>query len=171
MSITVLTLYFSIDVYSLTLKTEDVVFISKEDQNFTLNCTFKNSTRDAIPDKFIRWRIMVKDVFKDVALFSPSGGSTPVIEEKMEDLYKNRTELIAPTISQLSAVMIIKNPVCTDEGTYQCLIQYLVGNSADLVVESANTSVQFEGKYRKYIPSLGNAHCHCLYIFIYIYAF
>lgn len=150
MSITVFTLYFPIDVYSLTLKTEDVVFISKEDQNFTLNCTFKNSTRDEIPEKFIRWRIMVKDVFKDVALYSTPGRSTPVIEENMEDLYKNRTELIAPTISQLSAVMIIKNPVCTDEGTYQCWIQYYVGsNSAKLVVESANTSVQFDGKYCK----------------------
>lgn len=138
-------------MYSLTLKTEDVVFISEEDQNFTLNCTFKNSTREVISDKSIRWRIMVKDVFKDVALFSPPGRFRPVIEEKMEDLYKIRTELIAPTISQLSAVMIIKNPVCTDEGTYQCWIQYTVGSSVDLIVESANTSVRFNGKY---IPSL-----------------
>lgn len=92
---------------------------------------------------------MVKDVFKDVALFSPPGRFSSVIEEKMEDLYKNRTELIAPTISQLSAVMIIKNPVCTDEGTYQCWIQYTVGHSADSFVESANTSVQFDGKYCK----------------------
>lgn len=92
---------------------------------------------------------MVKDVFKDVALFSPPGRLNPIIEERMEGLYKNRTELIAPTISQLSAVMIIKNPVCTDEGTYQCWILYTVGNSADPVVESANTSVQFDGKYLK----------------------
>lgn len=147
MSIIVFTLYFSKDVSSLTLKTEDVVFISKDDQNFTLNCTFKKSTWDLIPDNYIRWRIMLKNKFKDVAIFSPPGGIDPFIEKTVEDLYKNRTELTAPTTSQLSAVMSLKNPACTDEATYQCWIQYYVGNSVEPVVESANTSVQFDGKY------------------------
>lgn len=141
---------------SLTLKTEKVV-ISEDDQNVILNCTYQKSNDERILNMIIRWRIMLKNEFKDVAIFSPPGGFDPFIEETMEDLYKNRTELIAPTISQLSAVMIIKNPVCTDEGIYQCWIQYTVGNSIKNVVESANTSVQFDGKY---IPEIGyNAHC------------
>lgn len=144
-------LYFNIfflDVSSLTLKTEKVV-ISEDDQNVILNCTYQNSTDERILDTNIRWRIMLKNKFKDVAIFSPPGGINPFIEKSMEDLYKNRTELIAPTTSQLSAVMIIKNPACTDEGIYQCWIQYMyiVGNSVEFVVESANTSVQFDGKY------------------------
>lgn len=90
---------------------------------------------------------MLKNKFKDVAIFSPPGGIDPFIEKTVEDLYKNRTELTAPTTSQLSAVMNLKNPACTDEATYQCWIQYTVGNSVEPVVESANTSVQFDGKY------------------------
>lgn len=132
---------------SLTLKPERAVVISEDDQNVILNCTYQNSTDEKISDRYIRWKRMVKNEFKDVAIFSPPGGFDPFIEKTMEDLYKNRTELIAPTISQLSAVMIIKNPVCTDEGIYQCWIQYVVGNSIKDVVESANTSVQFDGKY------------------------
>lgn len=137
---------FFLDVSSLTLKTEKVV-ISEDDQNVILNCTYQKSNDERIVDTHIRWRIMLKNEFKDVAIFSPPGGADPFIEKTMVDPYKNRTELIAPTISQLSAVMVIKSPVCTDEGTYQCWIQYTVGDSVQLVVESANTSVQFDGKY------------------------
>lgn len=132
---------------SLTLKTERAVVISEDDQNVILNCTYKKSNDEKLLDRYIRWKRMVKNEFKDVAIFSPPGGFDPFIEKTMEDLYKNRTELIAPTISQLSAVMIIENPVCTDEGIYQCWILYTVGNSVRPVVESANTSVQFDGKY------------------------
>lgn len=132
---------------SLTLKTEKVVVISEDDQNVILNCTYQNSTDEKISDRDIRWKRMVKNEFKDVAIFSPPGGTNPFLEKEIEYLYKNRTELIAPTISQLSAVMIIKNPVCTDEGIYQCWIKYTVGTSIKEVVESANTSVQFDGKY------------------------
>lgn len=132
---------------SLTLKTERAVVISEDDQKVILNCTYKNSNDEKLLDRYIRWKRMVKNEFKDVAIFSPPGGFDPFIEKTMEDLYKTRTELIAPTISQLSAVMIIENPVCTDEGIYQCWILYTVGNSVRPVVESANTSVQFDGKY------------------------
>lgn len=132
---------------SLTLKTEKVVVISEDDQNVILNCTYQNSTDEIISDRYIRWKRMVKNEFKDVAIFSPPGGTNPFLDKEIEYLYKNRTELIAPKTSPLSAVMIIENPVCTDEGIYQCWIQYTVGSSIRGVVESANTSVQFDGKY------------------------
>lgn len=131
---------------SLTLKTEKVVIL-EDDQNVILNCTYQKSNDERILDTNIRWRIMLKNEFKDVAIFSPPGGADPFIEQTMEDLYKDRTELTAPTTSQLSAVMSLKNPVCTDEGSYQCWIQYTVGTSLETFVESANTSVQFDGKY------------------------
>lgn len=132
------------NVSSLTLITEEVVVISKENKNITLNCTYKtNSPEEVIPDKNIRWRVKVKNVFKDVAIFSRPGGFQPYIAFNMEDLYKQRTELIAPTPSQLSAVMIIKNPVCTDEGTYQCWIQYNVGQHEIIYVENKTTFVKF----------------------------
>lgn len=135
------------DVSSLTLKTDDVVVILKADENITLNCTYqRNSTvSEKISDYNIRWRILVNNKYKDLAIFSPPGGEKPFIEKKMEDIYKNRTDLIAPDVSQLSAVMIIKNPVCTDEGTYQCWIQYTIGTSIESLVESDTSSVQFNG--------------------------
>lgn len=131
---------------SLTLKTEKVVVISEDDQSVILNCTYQNSTDERILDTYIRWKRMVKNEFKDVAIFSPPGGANPFLDIEIEYLYKNRTELIAPKTSPLSAVMIIENPVCTDEGIYQCWIQYTVGNTIRDFVESANTSVQFDGK-------------------------
>lgn len=111
-----------VNVSSLTLqKTEEVVFNSNEDINIMLNCTYqRNGTEEIIQDEKIRWRVKVKNTFKDVAIFSRPGGYQPYIAFNMEDLYKKRTELIAQTTSQLSAVMIIKDPVCSDEGPYQC---------------------------------------------------
>lgn len=133
---------------SLTLKTEEVVVFSKEDEDIILNCTYQNNTDERISEADIRWRIREKNVFKDVAIFSPPGRIAPFIESEMEDLYKNRTKLIGPTTSQLSAVMIINNPVCTDEGTYQCWIQYTIGNSVNIKYnQNVTTFVQFNGKY------------------------
>lgn len=143
--IIVYTTYFSVDVSSLTLITEEVIVISKEDESFILNCTYQNITEEIITDKSIRWRVREKNVFKDVAIFSRPGGYKPFIALNMEDLYKNRTELIAPTTSQLSAVMIIKNPVCTDAGTYQCWIQYTIGMFDNIHVKNDTTFVQFNG--------------------------
>lgn len=133
---------------SLTLNTEDVIVLSKEDKNIKLNCTYqRNSEKEVIPDEKIRWRVKVKNTFKDLAIFSRPKGFDPYIAINMEDLYKNRTELIAPTTSQQSAVMIIKDPECSDEGTYQCWIQYSLGLPNTMHVENKITFVQFNGNY------------------------
>lgn len=105
------------------MKTEDVVIDLQHDNRITLNCTYcKNSTGE-ISDRYIRWQKQINGTFKDIAMFSPPGGRVPLIPKEMENSYENRTELIGPNIS-LSAVMIIKDPVCTDEGTYKCWIEY-----------------------------------------------
>lgn len=131
---------------SLTLITEEVIDISKE-ENIILNCTYQNETEEIISDKNIRWRVRENNVFKDVAIFSRPGGYQPYIAPKMKDLYINRTELIAPTNFQLSAVLIIKNPVCTDAGPYQCWIQFTIGRSDTIYVRHKTSIVQFNGNY------------------------
>lgn len=117
-------------VSSLTLHTEDVV-IKQEDNSFTLNCTYHNISEERINDRSIGWQYQIDGTFKNVAYFSPPGREAPYFLKEMEHLYKNRTELIGPNTS-LSAVMIIKDPVCTDEGTYRCWIEYFFSTSSRL---------------------------------------
>lgn len=76
--------------------------------------------------------------------FLPPNGIAPYITDIMENFYINRTELIGPNTS-LSAVMIIKNHLCTDEGAFKCWIKYYVGI---LQKEKALSSlVVFKSKY------------------------
>lgn len=110
------------------MKTENVVFDLQKDNRIILNCTYDKDDTEDITGRDIKWQKKINGTFKDVALFSPPGLKDPFIKKEMESLYKNRTELIGPNTS-LSAVMIIKDPVCTDEGTYRCWIQYVVGSS------------------------------------------
>lgn len=135
-----LTLYFMIlekKASSLTVKTEDVVFDLQKNNRIILNCTYNKEDTEIITDRYIKWQKQINGSFEDVAFFSPPGGPAPIIQKEMENLYKNRTELIGPNTS-LSAVMIIKDPVCIDEGTYRCWIQYFVVN---LVLEEVDSSV------------------------------
>lgn len=128
--------YFS-EASSLTVKTEDVVFDLQKNNRIILNCTYNKDDTEDISKRGIKWQKKINGTFEDVAYFSPPGLQDPFIIQEMESLYKNRTELIGPNTS-LSAVMIIKDPVCTDEGTYRCWIQYSFGNS---VKEKADSSV------------------------------
>lgn len=127
--------YFS-EASSLTVKTEDVVFDLQKDNRIILNCTYNKDDTEDISDRDIKWQKQIDGTFKDVAFFSPPGRRAPFIQKEMENLYKNRTELIGPNTS-LSAVMIIKDPVCIDEGTYRCWIQYFAVNSVQEEVDSS----------------------------------
>lgn len=128
--------YFS-EASSLTVKTEDVVFDLQKNNRIILNCTYNKDDTEEINNRDIKWQKQINGSFEDVAFFSPPGGRVPTIQREMENLYKNRTELIGPNTS-LSAVMIIKDPVCIDEGTYRCWIKYFDVNS---VLEEADSSV------------------------------
>lgn len=131
--------YFS-EASSLTVKTEDVVFDLQKDNRIILNCTYNKDDTEDISDRAIKWQKQIDGTFKDIAFFSPPGRPAPIIQKEMENLYKNRTELIGPNGSNtsLSAVMIIKDPVCNDEGTYRCLIRYFADKSDQ---EKSNSSV------------------------------
>lgn len=127
------------------METEDIVTVTnlQEDNNFTLNCTYKKST-EVIPDGGIMWQKQINGTFKEIAFFSDAGVRPPFLEKEMKTLYENRTELIGPNTS-LSAVMIIKDPVCTDEGTYKCLIRYFDEDSHEMKADSS--VVVFNCKY------------------------
>lgn len=127
----------------MTLQTKDVVKISQEDNSIVLNCTYHKESNEEISNRNIRWQKQIGDKFKDIAMFSLPGGPSPVVVKEMQPLYDNRTELIAPN-STLAAVLIIKNPVCSDEGIYQCKIVYFSDDSEKN--QTSSSVVELEGK-------------------------
>lgn len=135
---------YSSVVSPLTMETEDVVTNLQEANNFTLNCTYHKEDTELIWEPGIKWQKQINGTFEDIAFFSHAGPKPPFLNKEMENLYENRTELIGPNTS-LSAVMIIKDPVCTDEGTYKCLIQYFQQNSPK--VNTVSSVVVFNCKY------------------------
>nr|XP_022289537.1 nectin-1-like isoform X1 [Crassostrea virginica] len=116
------------NVSTLTLKTEDNDLHLHEETELVLNCTYHKKSNEDIENRDIRWQKWIGNNFKDVALFSPPGGTKPYINGIMESLYNNRTELIAPTESSLSAVLILKELVCDDVGVYRCWVDYFSKN-------------------------------------------
>lgn len=118
--------WFSLGISSLTLKTKDIIF--EDGDSIILNCTYFKINTEYIAYRTIKWQKLIGDVFRNIALFSPPGGYRPYIPYEMQPFYNNRTELIAPNISR-SAVMIIKDPICSDQGVYRCWIKYYSGIS------------------------------------------
>nr|XP_022323875.1 nectin-1-like isoform X2 [Crassostrea virginica] len=131
---------------SLTLKTEDVVVNLQDNTRVSLNCTFRNEKYEEIENRDIRWQKLIRDSFEDVAIFSPPGGKEPFITTEVENVYSNRTDLVAPN-SSLSALLIISNVICNDEGVYRCWIRYYVNLKE--FNEYSNSSVIFTGKAKK----------------------
>lgn len=127
------------------MNTEDVIVNLQAGSRIILNCSYQNDSKEDIANRYIIWQKQIGSSFKDVAYFSPPGGATPSFHKEMENLYKNRTELIGPNTS-LSAVMIIKDPVCTDEGTYKCWIEYFDEESTKLE-KNVSSVVVFNSKY------------------------
>lgn len=108
------------------MKTEDVIF--EEGDIIILNCTYHKNDIEYVSSRNIIWQKQTDDYFKDIAMFSPPGDQKPFIVRDMQSLYSNRTKLIAPNIS-LSAVLIIKYPICSDQGVYRCWIEYYSDSS------------------------------------------
>ena len=127
----------------MTLKTEDVVVNLQDNTRVSLNCTFRKEKYEEIENRDIRWQKLIRDSFKDVAIFSPPGGKEPYITADVENVYSNRTDLVAPN-SSLSALMIISNVICNDERVYRCWIRYFVNLKE--FNEYSNSSVIFKGK-------------------------
>ena len=130
---------------SLTLKTEDVVVNLQDNTRVSLNCTFRKENYEEIENRDIRWQKLIRDSFEDVAIFSPPGGNKPYINAKVENVYGNRTDLVAPN-SSLSALVIISNVICNDEGVYRCWIHYYNNVNLKELDEYSNSSVIFTGK-------------------------
>lgn len=134
---------FSLGVSPLTLKTEDVLF--QKTDIIVLNCSWDMESMEDIHirSRGIRWQKQIDDQFKDIAVFS-SWGSLPFIAWEMQPSYSNRTELIAPDTVP-SAVMIIKYPLCSDQGVYQCLIEYF--SYSNYNIRTSRSIVTFKGNY------------------------
>lgn len=128
----------------MTLQTKDVVTVLQEDDSVILNCTYHKESTEDIANNNIRWQKQIENAFKDIAMFSPPGAKKPFIVKDMQPVYSNRTELIAPNTS-LSAVVIIKDPVCGDGGTYRCRIEYVSDSSEKN--QTSRTVVEFDCKY------------------------
>ena len=116
----------------------------QENTSVSLNCTFRKENNEEIRDRDIRWQKQIGNSFKDVAIFSPPGGKEPYIDSAVQDVYINRTDLVAPN-SSLSATMTIINLTCDDEGVYRCWIHYFIGKKQ--YNELSNSSVIFTGKF------------------------
>lgn len=114
---------FFLDVTLLTLHTEDVVAISSVPFiNIGieyLKILHSNQTEISDSRKGSRINIKILTCFHCLKVHF----RLMLKKCYMRPLYNNRTELIAPNTS-LAAVMIIKNPICWDEGTYRCWIVY-----------------------------------------------
>lgn len=134
------------------MHTDDVA-VSQEDNSIILNCTYHKDSMEKISDRDIRWQKRIEGEFQDLAVFSPPGGLEPFLKSEKKPLYKNRTELIAPNIS-LVAVMVIRNPVCSDEGIYRCSIDYYSGTSENS--QTSRSVVEFNGNFYVYIFSCEN---------------
>lgn len=126
----------------MTLHTEDVIVILHKDSRIILNCTAHKDDNEEVFKSEIKWQKQSGDGFKDIATFFPDGYPRDFIVKDMQPVYINRTELIAPNNS-LAAVMIIKDPICSDEGTYRCLIEYY----SDIAAKSeiSRSFVEFNG--------------------------
>lgn len=133
-------------VFALILKTDSIVYFSPENNIITLNCSYHLDSGESMRDRDIMWQKKKGNEVKVIATFSPPGGQEPYFEPDTQDFYKNRTELIAPNNTSISAVMIIRNSGCTDEGMYQCRIQYFSGGSKE---EIGSSFVEFSAKARE----------------------
>lgn len=115
-----------LDVNSVSVSTKTIVVVSQENDSIILNCSFSKGSNEEFTS--IRWqKKLSRYMERDLAEFSLPGGPKPFIVKEMQDYYKNRTYLIGPNTS-LVAVMIIKEPVCGDEGEYYCAIEYNYSN-------------------------------------------
>ena len=117
----------------------------QDNTRVSLNCTFRKENFEEIENRDIRCQKLIRESFEDVAIFSPPGGTEPFISATVENVYGNRTDLVAPN-SSLSAIVIISNLICNDEGVYRCWIHYYNNVNLKEFDEYSNTSVIFTGK-------------------------
>ena len=119
----------------------------QDNTSVSLNCTFRKENFEEIRDRDIRWQKLIRDSFENPAIFSPPGGTKPYINAEVENVNGNRTDLVvvAPN-SSLSALVIISNVLCNDEGVYRCWIHYFNYVNSKEFDEYSNSSVIFTGK-------------------------
>ncbi|XP_062578870.1 uncharacterized protein LOC134240804, partial [Saccostrea cucullata] len=112
----------------LTISTSPELKVKfRSDTSLVLSCNYSVEHGERISDREIKWQKRIVNRFEDVAVFSPPGGEEPYIHHKLAPALINRTKLITSNTSVSSiATLIIHDVVCSDEGLYQCWIEYFV---------------------------------------------
>lgn len=160
MNIFIAVLDVPLDVSSLTIQTEDVNVMLHKDNRIILNCTAHKDDNEKVFISKINWQKLSGDEFKDIATFLQYGDSKHFIVKDMQPVYNNRTELIAPN-NLLAAVMIINDPVCSDNGAYQCEIEYYSDSEQNF--QTSRSFVEFNGKYGLFNNVMFNKNSYFVY--------
>lgn len=121
----------------LTEGVSSITLITKPELNVTLgsnsplvlNCTYPPD----ISVKQITWRKFIINSYKDLAIFDP--GESDAAFATAGVYLRNRSKLTNPKNSSPSAVLIINDVMCEDDGRYQCFSQY----SKDKVIQEATS--------------------------------
>lgn len=105
------------------METEDILF--QNNDSIVLNCTWHMDSMEDISFYKTTWQKKIGNEFKDIAGVSSRGyWLTSNMEWNWQPYFRNRGELITPNTLP-SAVMIINDPVCSDQGVYKCWIKYI----------------------------------------------
>lgn len=129
-------------VFTLTMETEDVLF--QKNDSIVLNCTWHMDSMEDISFYGAIWQKKIGNEFINIAVVS-SRGVWLFDGWNMQPYYRNRAEPITPNTLP-SAAMIIKDPVCSDQGVYKCWIKYS-SYSNEFDQTSSRSIVTFKGYY------------------------
>lgn len=124
----------------------------ESNSSIILNCTFEKKDNEQIRNVY--WRKKMSGDYEDLV------DVTHVYTDyRVHGAYlKNRSELLRFGNGSTSAVLIIKDVRCIDNGQYQCSINYKAGE-ASLNAEN-NTAVNIQGII------LNKMHVNIVYFFI-----
>nr|XP_034316390.1 uncharacterized protein LOC105338290 [Crassostrea gigas] len=131
-------------VFTLTLETEDVLF--QKNDSIVLNCTWHMDSMEDISFYGAIWQKKIGNEFINIAVVS-SRGVWLFDGWNMQPYYRNRAEPITPNTLP-SAAMIIKDPVCSDQGVYKCWIKYS-SYSNEFDQTSSRSIVTFKAEARE----------------------
>ncbi|XP_062577961.1 uncharacterized protein LOC134239847 [Saccostrea cucullata] len=99
-----------------------------------LNCTYPTD----ISVRTIKWKKLFHDGYKDLVVFDP--GNRDAFFARDGVYLSNRSYLIYPYNGSTSAVLIINDVMCEDEGLYQCLVDYKDGG---IIKQTRNETTVF----------------------------
>ncbi|XP_061181468.1 carcinoembryonic antigen-related cell adhesion molecule 5-like [Saccostrea echinata] len=115
-------LIFAEGISSITVTTNSEINVTLGSNTpIVLNCTYPTE----ITVETIKWKKLVHGVNKYLARFDPRQSDASLAGDGI--YLVNRSNLINPKNSSRSAVLIINDVKCEDDGKYQCFVEYKDG--------------------------------------------